>query len=217
MKLEEMRRSTAMRALLLTLLYTIALTGSLWMAYLLRFDWTIPRASMVQLLVLWPWTTGLHYACLYAFRVPHFSWRYIGLRELKPIALAIGSAALVLAQDRPAHARAVAATEVLHRETAAAQHQLGVPARDPGIVGHHVGLLAAADDQCVSFTKRSHVRRLADANHHVRSIVAARAALRSAIELRRQVAEAGHRRASLAASAKRRGGGGPLARTTHGM
>lgn len=71
------------------------LSVALWLAYLLRFDWSIPKASLWQLLVLWPYVIGLQYICLHLFKVTRFSWRYIGLKETKPIALATGTAALV--------------------------------------------------------------------------------------------------------------------------
>jgi len=52
MKLADLQRSPFSRLLLLTAFYTIALTASLWVSYLLRFDFEInempPRIDQAQ-------------------------------------------------------------------------------------------------------------------------------------------------------------------------
>jgi FlaA1/EpsC-like NDP-sugar epimerase len=71
------------------------LSLALIIAYQFRFDWDMSWSRTRQMVVLLPWLVGLQYLCLYAFRVPNFSWRYIGLREVRPIVLASLTAALM--------------------------------------------------------------------------------------------------------------------------
>lgn len=73
------------------------LSLALWLAFLLRFEGSIPGAMMRRLLFQWPYVVGLQYALLVGIGIWRFSWRYIGLREAVRIFLGIsmGSAILV--------------------------------------------------------------------------------------------------------------------------
>lgn len=74
----------------------LAFSGALWLAFLVRFDWSLPPQYFTQLLLAWPWVLALRYLSLLAFGVTRFTWRYIGLRDLPRIAFATASATVVL-------------------------------------------------------------------------------------------------------------------------
>ena len=67
-----------------------------WLAYLLRFDWTLTPERVERALVHWPIVISIQYVLLYALRVPKFSWSYFSLHEVTRICAAIGSALTLL-------------------------------------------------------------------------------------------------------------------------
>jgi len=69
---------------------------ALFLATLVRFDWDVPRATLVQLIIVLPYLVGLQYAFLFGFGITRFSWRYISLRDAVRIFVAIASATAVL-------------------------------------------------------------------------------------------------------------------------
>lgn len=73
-----------------------ALSAALWLGYFARFDWNVPAPMLRSLIFLWPYVVGLEYLLLYAFGVPRYVWRYIGLREASRILTAMAAATLVL-------------------------------------------------------------------------------------------------------------------------
>ena len=73
-----------------------ALSLAVWLAYFMRFDWQIPGQMFRSLLIWWPYVIGLEYAVLFAFGIPRYVWRYVGLREVSRILVATSAATLVL-------------------------------------------------------------------------------------------------------------------------
>ena len=71
------------------------LSIALWLAFILRFEGEIPGQYLKRLLFLWPYIVGSQMLALLATGVPHFAWRYVGLREASRIIYATGSAAIV--------------------------------------------------------------------------------------------------------------------------
>jgi FlaA1/EpsC-like NDP-sugar epimerase len=67
-----------------------------FLAMLVRFDWDVPRPMFQRLIIVLPYVVLLQYAFLSGFGVTRFSWRYISLRDVVRIFVAIASAAAVL-------------------------------------------------------------------------------------------------------------------------
>lgn len=65
------------------------LSLAFWAAFFLRFEGYPPFQEMKRLVFLWPYVMVVQYACLAALGVPSFAWRYIGLREVTRIFLAL--------------------------------------------------------------------------------------------------------------------------------
>jgi FlaA1/EpsC-like NDP-sugar epimerase len=74
----------------------VVLSAALWAAHYLRFDGDPPALYSGRLLVVWPYIVALQYLCLRACGVHRFQWRYVGLREVTRIFVAVGIAASVV-------------------------------------------------------------------------------------------------------------------------
>ncbi len=72
------------------------LSFALWAAFFLRFEGQIPFDMLRRAFIIWPYVVTFQYLVLAGFRVPRFSWRYIGLREVVRIGVALGVASVVL-------------------------------------------------------------------------------------------------------------------------
>jgi FlaA1/EpsC-like NDP-sugar epimerase len=59
-----------------------------WLAFLFRFEFSIPALWLRVLLTTWPYVVLLTYAGLAAFGVPRMSWRYIGIGDVGRIFVA---------------------------------------------------------------------------------------------------------------------------------
>ncbi len=71
------------------------LTVALWVAFVLRFELDIPSHILKRLVIAMPYVILFQYGIMTAFNVPNFSWRYVGLREISRIFLALLTAASV--------------------------------------------------------------------------------------------------------------------------
>jgi len=69
-------------------------------AYLLRFEGSIPALMLRTLGWTLPYVVALYYGAMVTFGVHRLAWRYIGLRDMRRIALAVGSSTLVLVVSR---------------------------------------------------------------------------------------------------------------------
>ena len=79
------------------LLDIVVLLGSFIIAYLLRFDFSIPEHELARMLVQLPLVLLLQFAALALAGVYSFVWRYVGLREVPSfLKAAAGSAAVLL-------------------------------------------------------------------------------------------------------------------------
>jgi FlaA1/EpsC-like NDP-sugar epimerase len=91
MKLSDIQRSTIARGLLLTVLYTVALTASLWFAYLLRFDFHVEefppkidqREKMAVIRMYFLWIIPMKLGILLAFRQFEGLLSYFSLPDLR--------------------------------------------------------------------------------------------------------------------------------------
>lgn len=72
------------------------LVAAFVLAYLLRFDFTIPRESFFPMLFQLPWVVLLQASLIFLTGIHAFFWRYVGLREVASFARAASASALVL-------------------------------------------------------------------------------------------------------------------------
>ncbi len=72
------------------------LSLAFWLAFICRFELQIPDAWLRVAVLQWPISVFLAYGVLWAFNVPRFSWRYVGLPEAARIGLAVLVSAAVL-------------------------------------------------------------------------------------------------------------------------
>lgn len=72
------------------------LTASWLLAFCLRFDWILPPVVLRDFFLTAPYVVALQYGCLALLRVPRFSWRFVGLHEVRAISTALGIAAALL-------------------------------------------------------------------------------------------------------------------------
>jgi FlaA1/EpsC-like NDP-sugar epimerase len=78
----------------------LVLTGSFYLAYLLRFDFAVPSAMLAQSAVQLPVVLAIQVAALALAGVYSFIWRYVGMHELKAFVYAFWWSALALAVMR---------------------------------------------------------------------------------------------------------------------
>jgi len=67
-----------------------------WVAWLLRFEFTIPHVAMDEALMTWPYVISLQYATILVFSVPRMAWRYISIRDVQRVLFATTVASAVL-------------------------------------------------------------------------------------------------------------------------
>jgi FlaA1/EpsC-like NDP-sugar epimerase len=97
------------------LLDLAALSLAFGLAFVIRFDSDIPRDMVQRCLLLLPYVIALEYACLHAFDVPKFAWRYIGLREVVRILQALAFASALLLVVRIAAGQLGGRVPILHQ------------------------------------------------------------------------------------------------------
>src|SRR4051812_23355513 len=83
---------TALDILILSLAY--------WLAFLFRFEFSIPPAWLRVLLTTWPYVVLLHYVGLVVFGVPRMSWRYISIGDVARISIAVTASTALLSSIR---------------------------------------------------------------------------------------------------------------------
>ena len=64
------------------------LTLAYWSAFVLRFENDIPQGVLKRAVILWPYVIGGQYSLLAVFGVRRFSWRHVGLWEVRRIVAA---------------------------------------------------------------------------------------------------------------------------------
>ncbi|MCA9530931.1 MAG: polysaccharide biosynthesis protein [Myxococcales bacterium] len=78
----------------------VALSVALVLAFELRFDWSPSMAMWERAFVVAPYAVLLEYACLRLFQVHRQAWRYVSLREMTRILLAVSTSTAVLVAIR---------------------------------------------------------------------------------------------------------------------
>lgn len=76
------------------------LSIALWLGFLFRFEFSLPKFWGTVAMVNWPYVVLLEYSVLVLLGVTRFSWRYVSLRETARIAVAIAIATAVLVAVR---------------------------------------------------------------------------------------------------------------------
>src|SRR5207237_763822 len=61
----------------------VTLAAAFWLAYLLRFDFDIPRDNFLQALRQFPYVVLIQFSGLIIAGVYSFIWRYVGMSEVK--------------------------------------------------------------------------------------------------------------------------------------
>ena len=72
------------------------LSAAYWLAFLFRFEFSIPSAWLRSSLISWPYVVMIGYGALALLGVPKLSWRYVSLREAGRIAFAGAFATSIL-------------------------------------------------------------------------------------------------------------------------
>ncbi len=72
------------------------LSIAFWLAFLLRFDGDIPPRYLELAFFVWPYVVLLQYLVLLVFRTTTYAWKYIGLREVTRIFLALAASSSIL-------------------------------------------------------------------------------------------------------------------------
>jgi FlaA1/EpsC-like NDP-sugar epimerase len=78
----------------------VVLSVAYWLAFLFRFEFSIPRTWLHVLLVTWPYAVFLEYAGLTLFGVPRMSWRYITIGDAGRMLFAVLASTTVLVAVR---------------------------------------------------------------------------------------------------------------------
>lgn len=71
-----------------------------WVAFLFRFEFSIPDVWIGPAVRGWPYILAVSYGCLLIFGVPRFSWRYVSIRETSRIALTVATSATIFVSLR---------------------------------------------------------------------------------------------------------------------
>jgi FlaA1/EpsC-like NDP-sugar epimerase len=74
----------------------VAISIAYWLAFLFRFEFSIPRPYVQVALMNWGYVVLLQYAVLAGFGVLRYSWRYVSMREMIRIAVAVATSTAVL-------------------------------------------------------------------------------------------------------------------------
>jgi len=74
----------------------LVLSSAFWLAFLFRFEFSIPPLYLTVLLATWPYVVLLHYGGLALFGVPRMSWRYVGMSDVGRVLLAVTTSTAVL-------------------------------------------------------------------------------------------------------------------------
>ncbi|PJB34058.1 MAG: polysaccharide biosynthesis protein [Deltaproteobacteria bacterium CG_4_9_14_3_um_filter_63_12] len=77
------------------LLDLLVLSAAFWMAFLLRFELELSLPILKRAMFGWPYVVGFEYFVLVSLGVTRFAWRYIGLREITRLLVAISLASFV--------------------------------------------------------------------------------------------------------------------------
>jgi FlaA1/EpsC-like NDP-sugar epimerase len=76
------------------------LSAAYWLAFLLRFEFRLELDHYKVLFFTWPYVVMLQFLLLVIFGVTRFAWRYVGLREMPRILVAVGTGTAILVAMR---------------------------------------------------------------------------------------------------------------------
>ena len=74
----------------------LTLSVAYWLAFLFRFEFSIPSAWLYTALLNWGYVIAFQYGMLAAFGVPRYSWRFVGMHEMLRIGIATACSTIVL-------------------------------------------------------------------------------------------------------------------------
>ena len=94
--LMDLRNSSKSRIGLLTVFYTAGVFGSLWIAFLLRFDFKIPNDQLVKFIDTCAWVIPLKLILLLVFRQFEGLLSYFSIPDLRRLFSAVASASAIM-------------------------------------------------------------------------------------------------------------------------
>ncbi len=85
---------------LISILDITGLSIAYWLAFLFRFELSIPPGTIDIVLANWPYVVLVHFLGLHALGVPRMSWRYMRMRDAIRVGVAVGLGTSVLVAVR---------------------------------------------------------------------------------------------------------------------
>src|SRR5262249_17973979 len=79
-----------------TVLDIVVLSVAYWLAFLFRFEFSIPSMWLRVLLTTWPYVVALQYGGLVLFGGPRMSWRYISIGDVGRILVAVATSSSLM-------------------------------------------------------------------------------------------------------------------------
>src|SRR3954463_8651104 len=76
------------------------LTLAYYLAFLFRFEFSIPASQAKLVLVNLPYVVAVQYASLYVFAVPKVAWRYMTMRDAARVMIAMSASTALLVAVR---------------------------------------------------------------------------------------------------------------------
>jgi len=76
------------------------LSVAYWLAFLFRFEFSLPSPWLGVLLATWPYVVILYYFGLVVCGVPKMSWRYVSIGDVGRVLLAVAASTAVLVVRR---------------------------------------------------------------------------------------------------------------------
>ena len=74
----------------------LVVSAAYWAAFALRFEFNFGLETFKLLLFTWPYVVVLKFVLLFMTGVPNFAWRYIGMREVARIVVALAGTTGIL-------------------------------------------------------------------------------------------------------------------------
>jgi len=74
----------------------VALSIAYWVAWCLRFEFGIPDAAIHVALMTWPCVLVAHLAAMTVYGIPRMAWRYVSMRDVLRVLIAVGTSSSLL-------------------------------------------------------------------------------------------------------------------------
>ncbi len=78
----------------------VVLSFAYWLAFLFRFEFSLPHSWAKVAVITWPYVVALQYAGMTSFGVPRMSWRYFSIGDSARVLIAVSASTAVLVAVR---------------------------------------------------------------------------------------------------------------------